>query len=369
MNIAFVVVKHIARGGGIERYTAELGARLAARGHRVRVYSMGHHGPMEPTYHGMQIMRTPCLPLPQCEKLSAAVCAMVHASLSPWADVIHMHTVCPGAMGWFARLCRKPALLQFHGLEWKRSRWGPVGSAVLRFLERWSVRTNRSFTAVSQTQCAHFHETYGITARYIPGGAEWRTPPPAREIYALDLEPRRYVLFASRLVREKGAHHLIRAFRQLATTDKLVIAGSASVTRAYRRELQALAAGDPRIIFPGFVEGRLRDELFSHARVFVQPSDVEGLSLALLEALSYGLDCLVSDIPENIEAIDTEGITFRQGDADDLAAKLKEMLDGEGVPTRVAAAAPRPSWDQVADEFEQFYQELAAASPRATPGG
>ncbi len=372
VNIAFVVVKNICRGGGIEKYTEELGTRLVQRGHNVRVYSMCNYGKIEPMHRGMEIIGVPCIPLTQCEKLSAGILGVAHAAISPWADIVHLHTVGPGAMGWFTRLCRKPSLIQYHGLEWKRGRWGGFGRAALRTLEKWSVLVNSNFTAVSRTQCEFFEETYGIQTRYIPGGSQVRSRRPAREIYALGLEPKGYVLSASRLVREKGAHYLIPAFRRLPTTDKLVIAGDAVGESSYKQELKALSGDDPRIVFTGFVDGPLLEELFAYARVYVQPSDMEGLSLSLLEAMSCGTDCLVSDIPENIEAVDTHGVTFRRGDIDDLEAKLRDMVCTDQAPedrSQGAVARTREcySWDQVADEFERYYQDILSKSlARAT---
>jgi len=364
MNIAFVVVKHIARGGGIEKYTEELGSRLVLRGHAVRVYSMRHYGEVPARYHGMEIIPVPCIPFPQVEKLSASAFAIAHATLSRWADVIHLHHVGPGAFAWWAHLLRKPTLIQYHGLEWKRSRWGQGGSGVLKALERWSFIVNRHFTAVSQEQCRYFKNKYGIDVRYIPSGATVHPPTVPQEIFQLGLLPKRYILFASRLVREKGAHFLIPAFRRLQTACKLVIAGDVAGTDAYKQELLGLAEGDPRIVFPGYVEARLRDELFSHALIYVQPSIVEGLSIALLEAMSYGLCCLVSDITENLEAIGGNGISFHNEDVDDLEGKLRHLLTTDGLPDWIAANAmahvrEHYSWDRITDEFEGFYQALA----------
>lgn len=369
MNIAFAVVKHAALGGGIERYTGELGARLVRRGHAVRVYAMRHYGRLESEYRGMRIIGVPCLPGSTTEKVSAGVMAAIRAGLSPWADVVHLHSVGPGIMGWFTRLCRKPTLVQFHGIEWRRTRWSRFGRFVLRTLERGTVRANRHLTAVSRTQVEYFRTAYGREARYIPGGAEVRAPRPAREILALGLEPGRYVLFASRLVREKGAHLLIEAFRRLSGPDRLVLAGDVPGETAYREELRRLAGDDPRIVWPGFVQGPLLEELFSHARVYVQPSDVEGLSLALLEAMGCGVCCLASDIPENAEAVADGGCLFRRGDAADLAARLQDLLDhpetAAGYGARGAERVRREySWDRIAGEFERYYEEiLQGAAP------
>lgn len=363
MNIAFVVVKHIALGGGIERYTEELGARLVQRGHAVRVYSMRRYGAVTPWHRGMKIITVPSIPGAGCEKLSASIAAMIHAGLSPWADIIHLHTVAPGAMGWFMRLCRKPALVQFHGVEWQRSRWSSGGSKVLKILERRTILNNRRFTAVSHAVCDYFQATYGVGVRYIPGGADLKKILPAHEILALGLTPGRYVLSASRLVREKGAHHLIEAFRRVDTSFKLVLAGDVHGEDAYKQELQRLAGTDARILFTGFVTGPLLEELYGHACLYVQPSDVEGLSLALLEAMGYGTCCLVSDIPENREAIGSCGFSFRRGDAVDLAARLQHLLDHPDVADicRVQARArvkDEYAWDRVADDFATYYQEI-----------
>lgn len=233
---------------------------------------------------------------------------------------------------------------------------------MLKFLEWWSVRVNRHFCAVSQVQCAYFREQYGINVCYIPSGTVVKSPRPAQAILALGLEPHKYILFASRLVREKGAHYLIDAYRRLKTSTKLVIAGGAPGVDAYQRELFACADGDPRILFPGFVEGNLLEELFSNACFYVQPSDIEGLSIALLDALGYGLNCLVSDIPENIEAIDTHGFIFRRGDVDDLVAKMQMILDTDCDVNCSDSAQSHVqnlySWDHVTDEFERYYEEV-----------
>lgn len=370
MNIAFAVVKHPALGGGIERYTEELGARLVRRGHGVRVYTMRLYGPLVSPYRGMQVCGVPSIPGKSAEKLSAATVSVAHAAFSSWADIVHLHSVAPGALGWLCRLRRKPAILQLHGIEWQRARWSRFGSNVLKTLERASVRCNRHLTAVSRTQCDHIRATYGADIRHIPGGAEAKPAPAPREILALGLEPGRFILFASRLVREKGAHDLVTAFRRLETDDKLVIAGDAPGHDAYKQELRDLAAGDPRIVWPGFVQGRLLDELFAHARIYVHPSSLEGLSLALLEAMQFGTCCLASDIPENLEAIGDGGLAFRQGDVSDLAAKLTWLREHPDEAVRLGAKASARchtlySWDRITDAFELFYHEASQRVPGA----
>jgi glycosyltransferase involved in cell wall biosynthesis/uncharacterized NAD(P)/FAD-binding protein YdhS len=367
MKIAFAVVKHIAHGGGIERFTEELGAELVRRGHQVRVYSTRHYGPVNAEHRGMHIIGVPSVPLTAGEKLSAGLASVAHASFSSWADLVHLHTVGPGCVGFLPRLLGKKAVVQFHGIEWQRARWSGFGSRVLKALEQATVRTNRHFTAVSESQCAYFRQHYGLDIRFIPGGAERKTAPEPLEILSLGLQPRRYILFAARLVPEKGAHYLIDAFRRQDTAEHLVIAGDVPGAESYREELKCLAGNDPRILWPGFVQGRLRDELLGHARAFVLPSDLEGLSLALLEAMNFSNCCLVSDIPANLEALGDTGMTFRQGDPSDLAEKLRLLLQEPDPadlygPRAAERALQFFSWEHVTDRFEALYTEILSGS-------
>jgi len=164
-------------------------------------------------------------------------------------------------------------------------------------------------------------------------------------------------------VREKGAHYLIPAFKQLDTDFKLVIAGDAKGEDEYKKELQDMAAGDKRILFPGFVEGRALEELFSNAAVYVQPSVIEGLSIALLEAMSYSNCCLVSDIPENREAIGGCGFTFKNENIADLRDNLQKLIDDNELRISVAEKASKRvaelyNWDKIALKFEEMYSQM-----------
>lgn len=365
LRIAFLVVKNIARGGGIEKYTLELGSRLVARGHKVTVFSMGHYGEVPAEYAGMHIVSVPCIKHSAMEKLSTSGSAAFHLLFKGGEyDVIHCHSVAAGAFAPIMRLRGYKCLLQMHGIEWQRNRWNAFGKNMLKFLERVSLIGNHAHTAVSNTQCEFFRENHGIDMRYIPTGAEIKPHADAQEILKMGLEPQRYILFASRLVQEKGAQYLIPAFRQIKTDFKLVIAGDAKGEEAYKEQLKSLAGDDPRIIFPGFVEGRALQELFSNAAVYVQPSEIEGLSIALLEAMSYGNCCLVSDIPENKEAIGGAGFTFANKSVNDLQMKLSELLDSPDLRNSVAAQARARvetgyNWDNIASEFEDMYLHLA----------
>ena len=366
MKIAFSTVKHIARGGGVEKYTEELGARLVEMGHEVTVYSMKNYGEVLFTYRGMNIISVPCIPFRQMEKLSASQIAGTMISFSRWPDLVHFHSVSPGSTAWMVRLSGKKTVIQMHGLEWKRTRWGKSGVYLHHFLEKWSLLSKSHLTAVSKVQCDYFMQKYNVSTKYIPTGVDVKKKVDARGILDLELEPQNYILFASRLVREKGAHYLIPAFRMLDTDFKLVIAGDVPHENKYKEELLTLAGSDKRIIFPGFVEGRLLEELFSNASMYVQPSEIEGLSIALLEAMSYGLPCLVSDIPENREAIADCGLTFKSENVTDLKSKLSLMLSpGFNKKSSAEKAIQRVrncySWDAITREFNDYYHTILSA--------
>ena len=363
MKIAFAVVKNIARGGGVEKYTEELGERLVKKGHDVFVYSMNNYGEHFSTYKGMKILSVPSIPIRQMEKLSASQAAGLRVALNPKVDIVHYHSVSPGSTIWMAKFMGKKTVIQMHGLEWKRLRWGNLGKNVHKFLERWSLLWETNITAVSKVQCDYFKKKYNVDSKYIPGGVNIKDYTDAEEIIKLGLKPKKYILFASRLVKDKGAHYLIPAFKKLDTNYNLVVAGDVPNEDLYKKELLKLAGNDQRIIFPGFVEGRLLDELFSNAAVYVQPSEIEGLSIALLEAMSYGLPCLVSNIPENLEAIDNCGISFHNGQIDDLSKKLEDIIYNDSYNIDLSQRAldrvkKHYSWESVASEFEKYYCSL-----------
>lgn len=363
-KIAFIVVKNVTRGGGIEKYTMELGRRLVERGHEVTVYSMGHYGEVAEELMGMRLIPVSCIMKSALEKLSASASAAFSLVVSREKyDLVHCHSVAAGAFAPFIRLKGFKCILQMHGIEWQRNRWSFIGKNVLKFLERVSLAGNHACSAVSTTQCDFYRDKHDISMRYIPTGADIKPHHEAREILKMGLEPDRYIFFASRLVREKGAHYLLKAFRKIETDYRLVIAGDANGEAPYKQELRTLAGDDPRIIFPGFVEGRLLQELFSNAAVYVQPSEVEGLSIALLESMSYGKCCLVSDIPENIEAIGTAGFTFQNKDAADLRNALDNLLASETLRRSVgddarARVKAHYNWERITDEFEDMYQSI-----------
>ena len=316
----------------------------------------------------MRIIWLPRVKPHWAEKSCGAILAACKALQQETPDVIHLHSVVAGSLAPILRGKGAPCVVQMHGVEWMRTRWGLAARMLLKTMERASLVSADAITAVSKTQCEYFQRQYNKHCEYIPTAAESKAFAPAELISELGLQPGGYVLFAARLVAEKGAHHLIQAFRRLSTEITLVIAGEAPKAGGYEKDLIDLADGDARIKFIGRVQGRLLEELFSNAALFVQPSELEGLSIGLIEAMTYGTPCIASDIPENREVIGEEGLLFRNKDVDDLERVLDWALDNDAAVSELGIGGRRRvqrlfCWEHVVDQLEELYKRVTDSSP------
>jgi glycosyltransferase involved in cell wall biosynthesis len=349
--------------GGIERHVAEIGSRLALRGHEVTVFGRrpfsagGEH-------RGMRIRVLPSIPTKNLETASNTFAATLRVLVEPF-DVVHYHGVGPSLFSWIPAARGLTTVATIHAGDYRQSKWGPAARALLRLGERTAIRRAHAAIAVSRIMAAELEERYGRPVAYIPNGADLREAPPFGAAGALGIESGRYILAVGRFIVERGFHTLIEAFRDLPTEYRLVIAGDARFEESYERRLKLMA--DRRVVFPGYVSGALLDELYGHCAFYVLPSTVEGLPISLLEAMSHSRPVLVSDIPENLEVSGGIAATFAREDAADLSRALARMLAmddaerrrvGEAARERVAS---RYTWDLVTDEVEALYRRLVKA--------
>jgi glycosyltransferase involved in cell wall biosynthesis len=360
MRIAYIAVKGIPIGGGIEKLTEEIGSRMASRGHEVIVYSSRDYGTVDGFHKGMQIKTVPSINTKTLHKLSICMYAVMDVIRDNRIDLVHIHAVGPSIFALMTRLRRIPTVVQTHGLEWKRDKWGAMGRAFFKLADFTAVYFPHAITAVSWVQKNYYEKKYKHPVVYIPTGVNQVNVRPAKWILEQGLKPNRYILFAARLVEEKGAHFLIKAVRSMDTDMKVVIAGHAAYAGEYQAGLKQLAAGDHRFIFPGFVSGTPLEELFSHAYLFCLPSTLEGLPIALLEAMSYGNCCVASDIPENLEAIKEFGYTFKNRDPLDLKRVLEDLVNHPDKVLKKKKIAreyvlSNYSWEGIADQMESLY--------------
>lgn len=363
MRISYIAVKGIPIGGGVESVTEQLGSRMADRGHDVTVYSSRDYGTVDGNYKGMKIKTVVSLNTKALHKLSICFNATFDVMLSKNVDLVHVHAVGPSLFSIFPRIKGIPTVVQTHGLEWKRDKWGIVGRTFFRLADYTAVYFPTKTTVVSKAQKKYFEEKFGREVIYIPNGVAPVEKTAPKWLLEQGINPNKYILFAARLVEEKGVHFLIDAFKNIRTDMQLVIAGDAAHSENYISKIKELAGEDSRIIFTGFLTGLPLAELFSNAYLFCLPSTMEGLPVALLEAMNYGNCCLASDIPENMEALEDFGYTFRNRDADDLRRVLEDLiLHPEKVEEKKAAAMEHVrrnySWDEVADQMEGLYVSL-----------
>ncbi|MBT1177142.1 glycosyltransferase family 4 protein [Bifidobacterium callimiconis] len=374
MKIAFIGHKRIpSREGGIEIVVDELATRMAARGEQVVAYNRKGHNVAgaefdnetnatdKPfTYKGVHVIPVPTFEGKGLAALSSSFTATLKAIMAR-PDVIHYHAEGPSAMLRLAHWMGIRTVSTIHGLDWQRAKWGRFASWYLKFGERTAAKCADEVIVLSRNVQQYFRDTYGRETRFIPNGIERNEQVPARVIAEkYGLEKNGYVLFLGRIVPEKGVHYLVEAFRQLDTDKKLVIAGGASDSHEYYAQIQEAAAEDHRIVLTGFTQGEELAELYSNAYVYVLPSDLEGMPMSLLEAMSYGCCCLTSDIPECAEVIGDYGVTFRKGDIQDLADKLRDLLaDPENAQRFQSQASDyitsKFSWESVVDQTLALY--------------
>jgi glycosyltransferase involved in cell wall biosynthesis len=368
MKIAMIGQKGIpATYGGVERHVEEIATRLVDRGHRVTVYSRlyysHHHGP----YRGVENKRLPSVHTKHFDAISHCAAATLH-SLASRYDIVHFHALGPSIFSFLPRIFGARTVVTIHGLDWQRGKWGRFASSFLRFCEKPSVHFPNRTIVVSKTLARYFWEKHDAGTVVIPNGTNpgtFRLPNKIKR-WGLDRQP--YILFVGRLVPEKGCHYLIDAFRQVKTDMRLVMAGGSSFSDEYVQSLERLREGDERVQMIGYVYGEVLEELWSNAYMVVQPSILEGLSISLIEALSFGRCVLVSDIPENLEVVEDSAVTFRSRDVEDLRAKLQLCVDHSAMVGATAdrcrtLAEERYSWPRLVEATERVYQSVLSGEP------
>ena len=365
LHIAMVGQKGLpATFGGIEHHVENIGARLAARGHLVTVYCRTNYSPTNVSeYRGMRLVMAPTIGTKHLDAIvhSATATGMAMAA---GAEVVHYHGMGPGLVAPVPRLLsRSSVVMTVHGLDHQRAKWGVGARSVLGLAHWMSGRVPDELVVVSHDLVEHYRSRFGLDAAYIPNGVVQHPDVPPQVVEELGLRPGRFALCVGRLVPEKRADLLIRAFRELDGDHQLAIVGDSSFSNDYSRRLRDLAAGDPRIVFTGFAYGRDLVALYQHAGVFVQPSALEGLPLTLLEAVAHNAPVLVSDIPPHREVLGAGSSRHRLVPVDsleDLRGSLGRMLN-EPLPSDPQADALRSavvahySWDVAAQALERLY--------------
>ncbi|WP_343288357.1 glycosyltransferase family 4 protein [Turicibacter bilis] len=373
MKIAMLGHKRIpSREGGVEIVVEELAVRMVNEGHEVTCYNRsGNHVSGEKidsytdkTYKAVQLKNVWTLDKRGLAAMTASLTASIRVAFGQY-DVIHYHAEGPCAMMWIPKLFKKRCVATIHGLDWQREKWkNGFGSKYIKFGEKVAVKFADEIIVLSKSVQEYFKETYNRETILIPNGVHKPKVLDSNKITEkYELESNSYILFLARIVPEKGLHYLIEAFNQVQTNKKLVIAGGASDTDSFMDEIKEMARNDERIIFTGFVQGQILQELYSNAYIYILPSDLEGMPLSLLEAMSYGNCCIVSSILECTDVVEDKAVIFQKGSVNDLREKIQYLCDNEDMVKKYKDGATdficeKYNWDEVTDMTLQLYEKL-----------
>lgn len=367
LKVAIIGTRGIpARYGGFETCVDEVGGRLALLGHDVWVYCRkGNYPYTEKSYKGVRLVVLPTLKLKSLDTITHSGLSTLHLLRTRW-DVVHIYGLGNAIYMVLLKLFGIRTVISVDGLEWNRKKWGWFAKCWFRFSEFVARKFADAVIADSNVIRKYYGETHAIDAHYIPYGAYIDSLNGNEPLREPGLPSRGYILFVGRLIPEKGVHYLIEAFRGVVTDKKLVIVGDDPYHRVYVESLKK--SGDARVVFMGYVYGERYTDLCKHAYLYVQPSELEGTSPALLAAMGYGCCVLVNGIDENRETIGDAGIAYAKNDVRDLSQKLQYLIDNPDVVREYRQRALRRieshyNWDKIARDTEELYHGISRKGP------
>ena len=356
MRIAMIGPKRIpSREGGVDVVVGKLSSLLVEKGHQVDIFvRKNKQNKKQKEYNGCRIRPTFTINKKSTDALIYSFFATLKALFGKY-DVIHYHAEGNTFFLWMTRWSKKKIVVTCHGIDWKRDKFKGLGTKVLLKSEKRIVKYADTIITLCENDRDYFRETYNKETVLIPNGFERYElvePKLITEQYGLTKES--YILFLARIVPEKGLHYLIEAYNQIDIPQKLVIAGGDSHSKDYYSKMVDLARDNKNIIFTGFVQGQILEELFSNAYLYVLPSDIEGMPMSLLEALGHQRVCLVSNIRENM--IDIQNCYFFQkGDSNDLGRVLISVSSGK---KKYENNDNLLNWNRVIENTLKVYKEF-----------
>jgi glycosyltransferase involved in cell wall biosynthesis len=347
--------------GGVEKHCEELYPRIAAQGHEVILCTRDFYvANRAREWRGVKLFHSYAPHKKSLEAIVHTFLALLKArSFRP--DIVHIHTIGPALLTPFARLLGYKVVVTTHGPDYDRQKWGKVAKTMLLLGEKLGGVFAHEVIAISSVIAGIIRERCHREAIVIYNGVPLPSMNPAHDFLdTIGVAEKKYILAVARFVPEKGLHDLMEAFISSDAPHKLVIAGDADHETDYSRRLRRMASADPRIILTGYITGAPLHQVYRHARMFVLPSYHEGLPIALLEAMSYGLSVLVSDIPANREVGLQDDRYFKCGDVADLREKMSLLLEKEisveernRVRTQIGK---KYDWDDIARRTIAVYQ-------------
>jgi len=309
-------------------------------------------------HHGIKLKNIYSPKSKSFEAIVHSTLAVLHAAVKR-PDVLHIHAVGPNLVTGLARLLGLKVVMTHHGPDYKRMKWNGLAKFFLKTGEMMGVKFSKKVIVISQEIKDHVAATYGRNdCVLIPNGVDKPIHSENTDyIGSLNVAKGQYIFTLGRFVPEKGFDYLIRAYAQsdISKKYKLVIAGDADHESEYSKELKVLAKKNS-VILTGFIKGEKLHQLFTHAAMFVIPSFYEGLPIALLEAMSYRLPILSSDIPANTQVnLPTENY-FKVGSEASLLNHLNNISLTEN--QRIDYNMQRYDWNLIADETLDVYKSI-----------
>ncbi len=366
MKIAYIGQKGIPMTqGGVEAHVENLAIEMANRGHDVYVYTRPYYTDKNlKKYKGVNLISIPSLETKHLDTITHTLFSTIHALFQGY-DIIHYHSVGASLLSFIPRIFTKAKIVgTFHCIDRFHQKWGLFAKFML-FLGEWTIcKFPHETIAVSEHIQKYCLEKYNKQTTFIPNGFKIEEDRHEDILDKFHIKSGKYFLCVSRLIRHKGIHYLIGAYKKLKTQDyQMVVVGDTFYNDDYKQELLELSSDDENIIFTGTQNGKNLDELFTNAYAYILPSEDEGLSISLLEAMAHEIPTIVSNIEANQYFIDKDLIySFENKNSEDLKEKMLTIIKDYDLATLKAKETAKYikevfSWETVSQQIQDVYNK------------
>lgn len=369
MKIAFIGQKGIpANSGGVDRHVESLAFFLSKKREDIKLISYNRKGYIDKdikTWEGVEIVSLPFIDTKNLAAITHGFLSTISAMFKK-VDVVHFHGIGPSLLAFIPHVFTPKIKIvsTLHSFDYGNDKWGGFARFMLRTGEKMMCKYADEVIVLTDLMRDYLWQRYNRESFVIPNGA-YITKNNISEQSKLEvlnefgLEEGKYIISVSRLIKLKGIQYLIEAYNSINEKDiKLVIVGDGE----YQEELKKLASTNPNIIFTGNQKDERLASLYSSAKLFVQSSEMEGLSISLLEAMAHGLEILISDISANREAAKDTALYFKSKDVKDLEEKLKIALEDEEMMSGLAKQAKERAktvynWENISNDILEVYRK------------
>lgn len=353
--------------GGVETHCEELFPRIAKRGFDVTVIRRKSYVKDNLTeWNGVKLVD---IETPKKKSFEAIIHTFraINEAKRLGADILHVHAIGPALLVPYAKMLGMKVVFTHHGPDYDRDKWGKAAKAVLKLGERMGCMFADEVIVISDVIRNLIKDKYGRTknVHLIYNGVSQPEVCDYPEYFEeLGIEKGKYILGMCRFVPEKNLHHLVSAYAQIKNEElrikkdsgiKLVLAGDTDFEDDYSLGLKEMARKNG-VVLTGFIKGRKLHSLLTNCRAYCLPSSHEGLPIALLEAMSYGVKVVVSDIPANKEVGLPDSDYFPVGNVDALVDKLKAVIDQP--LQHFDYDMHKYDWEKIADHVAEVYSEI-----------